>query len=380
MKIYASPATRPGETRTPLTDASAKSLAALGAVVHAPHTLGAQAGISADSLQAAEVQNTEPAQGWAEADIVLTLDAPQIENIQKMKPGAVLIGLLDPVNQPDLIRACVDQNITVMAMEFVPRISRAQAADALSSQASIGGYKAALMAADHCPKLLPMMMTAAGTLSPARVFVIGAGVAGLQAIATAKRLGAIVEAFDVRTATKEQVQSLGARFIEIRLDTDGDAAGGYAKELTDEQRQKQTELMAKHVTEADIVITTAAVFGRKPPMLIPADVVQKMKPGAVLVDMGASEAHQAGNCESTAPGSVLTTDNSVTIIGTTHLPGLVPVHASQAYANNLVALVREFVKDGQMTLDLEDEVVGGATIVHDGAIQNDIIKNTIGAG
>jgi NAD(P) transhydrogenase subunit alpha len=268
------------------------------------------------------------------------------------------------------MQTCAEKQITAIATEFIPRISRAQAMDTLSSQANLGGYKAVIMGAEHCPKVFPMMITAAGTLSPAKVFIIGAGVAGLQAIATARRLGAVVEAYDVRPATKEQVQSLGARFVELEMETtDAETSGGYAKEQTEEQQRKQTELMTKHIIGADVVVTTAAIFGKAPPMLISKDVVGQMHTGSVIVDLAASPEHGRGNCELTKPGEIFVTDNDVRIVGTLNLPSLLPTHASQAYANNMYNLLQELIVEGEIKIDLEDEIQKGAVVAHQGQIR-----------
>jgi NAD(P) transhydrogenase subunit alpha len=298
------------------------------------------------------------AEFWAQADIVLCVRPPSIEQIQRMKSGAILIGNLVPHKNAELIAAMKEKGVTAMAMELLPRITRAQAMDVLSSQANLAGYKAVILAAANAPKIFPMLMTAAGTIQPCRVFVIGAGVAGLQAIATAKRLGAIVSAFDVRSAVKEQVQSVGAKFIELPMDA-AEGLGGYAKELTPEQQQKQRELMAKVITESDVVITTAAVPGKPAPKLISGEVVQKMNPGSVIVDLAAET---GGNCELTVPGEIITAYD-VTIIGTTNLPGTLPVHASQVYANNLANLLKLIIgKEGEIKVDLADEVIAGVVV------------------
>jgi NAD(P) transhydrogenase subunit alpha len=305
-----------------------------------------------------------------------------------MKEGAALVGMLAPTLELDLVRTAAEKRLSMLSLEFVPRISRAQAMDVLSSQANLAGYKAVLLGASHCPKLMPMMITAAGTLAPGRVFVVGVGVAGLQAIATAKRLGAIVEAYDVRPATKEQVLSLGARFVELPGASGGETEGGYAKEQTDEDRQKQAELMAKHVVGADVVITTAAVFGKAPPLLIPADVAERMKPGSVLVDLAANPAHGRGNCELTRPGEIHTTEQQVTLVGTTNLPGTMPVHASTVLANNVYALLETLIAppqdDGEsgtrgpdLHLDLDDEIHMGALITHAGEVVDDLVKSIL---
>ncbi len=316
---------------------------------------------------------------WSQADIITTIAAPDEQQVGRLKPEAVVVGMIGPLKTMSAVKALAAARATTFSMEFLPRITRAQPMDVLSSQANIAGYKAVLLAADAGAKMYPMMMTAAGTIAPSRVFVIGAGVAGLQAIATAKRLGAIVEAYDVRPVVKEQVQSLGARFVELGLDTDdAQTAGGYAKQQTDDERKQQAELMARHVIGADAVITTAAVFGKAPPMLIPADVVSKMQRGAVLVDCAADADAGRGNCEATKPAQRYTTDNGVHIIGETNLPALVAVHASQAYASNMQAFIGEIIADGQLKIDLADEVQQGAAITHDGEIVNEMVKAAAG--
>ena len=393
MKIGIAKAAGEGETRVAMTPAVAKRLAGNGVelVVEAGAGLGASADDQAYRDAGVTVADS-PAGVWAACDIVLCLDPPNEAGVDQMKEGAVLLGMLAPYQRHDLIRKCVERKVTAFAMEVLPRISRAQAADTLSSQANLGGYKAVLLAADASPKVFPMMITAAGTLSPAKVFVLGAGVAGLQAIATAKRLGAVVEAFDVRAATKEQVESLGGRFVELPQEQaqDDKATGGYAKEQTEEQQKKQAELMAKHVTAADAVITTAAVPGKAPPMLVPQDVVDKMQPGSVLVDMAASPDHGRGNCEATRPGEVYTTDRGVTLIGTLNLPAKLPVHASQAYANNMKAFLNAIIeqpakpKEGEaqadgasLKIDLDDEMVKGACVTHAGEIVHEQVKQVV---
>lgn len=316
---------------------------------------------------------------WAAADAVVTLAAPTAKQAMAMTGGALLVGMLAPLANLQLVKTLRDRKVTAISMEFVPRISRAQSMDALSSQANIGGYKAVVLAADRCPKMFPMMITAAGTLAPAKVFVIGAGVAGLQAIATAKRLGAVVEAYDVRPEVKEQVQSLGARFVELAMEShESEAEGGYAVEQTEADRRKQSAMMSRHVIGADVVITTAAVFGKGPPLLIRADSVAQMAAGSVIVDLAADPVHGRGNCEVTQPGQIYATDNGVTIIGTLNLPGLVPVHASQVYANNMHALLKELIRDGELTLDLEDEIQKGVVITHAGEVLNQTLKQAIG--
>lgn len=371
-----------GETRVPLTPGIVKKLtrshvevvveAGAGVAAHAPDADYEEAGATIAPDGAMTL--------WSDADVVVTLEPPGGEQLAAMRPGTVLIGMLGALQSPDLVTKLLGQKVTAFSMELLPRISRAQSMDVLSSQASLGGYKAVILAANASPKMFPMMITAAGTIAPAKAFILGAGVAGLQAIATAKRLGAVVEAFDVRAATKEQVQSLGARFVELpTAGQDDKATGGYAKEQTAEERQQQAELMAKHVTAADIVVTTAAVPGKAPPMLVPADVVGRMQPGSVLVDLAASPAHGHGNCELTRPGEVITTDRGVTLIGTLNLPALLPANASQVYANNMHSFLGEILdlpKEGEpsVKLDLDDEIQKGACVCHDGQLVSEMVK------
>ncbi len=384
MKLAVPKQTELGETRVALTPQVVKKIVGLGVEVVVESGAGEAAHIGDQAFQDAGAtiiprDGEAPPPIWAEADIVAVINPPSDTQAALMKHGSLLVGMLAPLQHTGLIRTLADHQVTAISLEFIPRISRAQAMDVLSSQANIGGYKAVLLAADKCPKMFPMMITAAGTIAPARVFVIGVGVAGLQAIATAKRLGAIVEAYDVRAVTKEQVLSLGARFVELPTAAQDDAdSGGYAKEQTDEERQKQAELMAKHVTGADVVITTAALFGKAPPMLIPADVVKDMKTGSIVVDMAADKKAGRGNCELTRAGEVYETDNGVTLIGTLNLPGLVPGDASSVYANNVLNLMKELLDDeGNLKIDLEDEVQKGCIITHGGEVANDMVKQAM---
>ena len=370
-----------GETRVALVPAVVKKLVGEHVQVVFESGAGHSAGFPDAEYEDAGAKLLEPgAEGWSEAEVVLTVDSPSPERVGAMKRGALLIGSLGPLTHPELVAAARGAGVTALATEFIPRISRAQAMDTLSSQANIGGYKAVLLGADHCAKMFPMMITAAGTLRPARVFVIGAGVAGLQAIATAKRLGAIVEAYDVRPATKEQVESLDARFVELPAQDSADAetAAGYAREQSEEQQGKQAETMARHVTGADVVVATAAVFGKAPPMLVSADVVNTMRPGSVLVDIAADPAHGRGNCEATIPGQIVTTDHGVTIVGLLNLPARVPNHASLAYANNMQALLKTLIDEqGQIKLDFEDQVHNEACVVHEGEIRNELLREAV---
>ena len=378
MKLAVPKQTENGETRVALTAQVVKKLVGMDVEVAVESGAGAAAHTVDQAYQDAGAtiipsEGDAPPPIWAEADMVTVINPPTEAQISQMKEGAVLIGMLAPFQNSELIRKLTEQKVTAISLEFIPRISRAQAMDVLSSQANIGGYKAVLLGADHCSKMFPMMITAAGTLAPAKVFIIGVGVAGLQAIATAKRLGAIVEAYDVRSATKEQVQSLGARFVELPLETaDAETAGGYAKEQSEEQQRKQTELMTKHIVGADVVVTTAAIFGKAPPMLIPADMVGQMPSGGVIVDLAANPEHGRGNCELTKPGEVYQTDNGVTIVGTLNLPSLIPSHASQAYANNVFNLLKDLIVEGELKINLEDEVQDGGVITHAGELRKEL--------
>jgi NAD(P) transhydrogenase subunit alpha len=295
--------------------------------------------------------------------IVLAVEPPATDSLSK---DSILICMPDPLGQAPRIAELARQGVTCFAMELMPRISRAQSMDVLSSMANVAGYKAVLLAAARLPKLFPLMMTAAGTVRPAKVFVLGAGVAGLQAIATARRLGAIVEGYDIRSDTKEQVESLGARFVEFDLGIgDMQDEGGYAKELTDEQKTLQAKLMAEAIQSSDCVITTAQVPGRRAPLLIPAEVVEGMKPGSVIVDMAADS---GGNCALSEPGQEVVV-HGVTIIGTSNLPGTVAQSCSTLYANNLVTFLAELVDDeGQVNLDMENEVIAGPLACHQGEV------------
>jgi NAD(P) transhydrogenase subunit alpha len=282
---------------------------------------------------------------------------PAAERIAAMEQGTVLIGFLQPLTDPEGVQRLREQGVVAFAMEAIPRITRAQAMDALSSQATVAGYKAVLLAADRVPKLFPMLMTAAGTIAPVRALVIGAGVAGLQAIATARRLGAVVSAFDVRPAVKEQVESLGASFLELGVRVE-ETAGGYARELTPEQQAEQQAALEDKIPDFDVVVTTAAVPGRAAPKLIHASAVEQMRPGSVIVDLAAET---GGNCELTKPGEVVE-HGGVAIVGTTNLPSLIAFHASQLYSRNIEALLRHLAPEGELVLDWEDEITAGACV------------------
>ena len=305
------------------------------------------------------------------ADVVLRIRKPLIEEVERMKPGCIYISLLDPFNERELIDMFVTKNISAISMEMIPRITRAQKMDVLSSQANLAGYVAVILAAERLDKILPMMMTPAGTISPARVFIIGVGVAGLQAIATAKRLGARVEAFDTRPVVEEQVKSLGARFVKIDLGETGQTKDGYAKALTEEQLQKQREGMAKVCALSDIVITTAQLFGRKAPLIVTESMVRGMSKGSIIVDLAVEG---GGNVAGSQIDKEIDVDG-VRIIGLGNLPGRVTVHASQMFSSNLYNLVEEFwnAEEKRIDLNLEDEIVKDCVITHQGEIVNEMI-------
>lgn len=308
---------------------------------------------------------------YQRADIVLKVQPPTLEEIALLKEGSVLIATLQPYKYPELVAALRAKNITSFAMELIPRISRAQSMDVLSSQAAVAGYKAAIMGADLSSRFFPMLTTAAGTIRPSKVMVIGAGVAGLQAIATARRLGAVVEGYDVRSATKEQVQSLGAKFIELGIKAEGE--GGYARELTAEEKQQQQAELAKHIATADVLITTAAVPGRPAPKIIPESTVAGMKSGAVIIDLAADG---GGNCTLSQPGQTVV-HNGVIIHAPLNVPSQVPVHASEMYAKNLLNFLTPMLKDGQYQADFKDEVIAGALLTHAGRITNEAIRQLV---
>jgi NAD(P) transhydrogenase subunit alpha len=307
--------------------------------------------------------------------MVVKVAPPNPEEVARLQEGTVLVGFLAPLSNGEGVRAIAETGATSFALESIPRISRAQSMDALSSQSNVAGYRAALIGAQELGRFYPMLMTAAGTIRPATVLVLGAGVAGLQAIATARRLGAVVQGFDVRAAVKEQVESLGATFLEFDLGGDLEGSGGYARELTPEQQELQQRLMAEAIGKVDVVITTALVPGRQAPILVTEEAVRLMKPGSVVVDLAAE---QGGNCELTEPGKTILT-HDVKIAGPLNVPSTMAEHASQLYARNIDALLALMIKDGQLALDFEDEVIAGACITRDGEIVNEAAKQAAGA-
>jgi NAD(P) transhydrogenase subunit alpha len=366
--------TWPGELRTALVPANAKKLVKAGFSVAVESGVGVTAGfIDSEYADAGATIQPDRAALLATSDIVLRVRKPSTEEVAQLKADSVHISFLDPFNERSLVDALAAQRVTAISMEMIPRSTRAQKMDALSSQANLAGYVTVVQACFHSPKILPMMMTPAGTIAPARVFVIGAGVAGLQAIATAKRLGARVEAFDTRPVVAEQVQSLGAKFVEIDLGEVGQTEQGYAKELTPEQVELQKQGQKKVSSQSEVVITTAQVFGRPAPKIVSADMVAAMRPGSVVVDMAVES---GGNVEGSELNEVVDV-NGVKIVGQGNLPSQVAKNASEMYSNNLFNLLDEFWNEDDKTLDLspEDEIVSSCVITRGGAIVNETIKN-----
>ncbi len=361
----------PGETRVSLVPEIADKFAALGARV----LLERGAGVSAQFPDALykKVEWADSAEAvLAAADVLLTVQPLSLTQIQSLKPNAVVIGFMQAHAQLDMVRALRERQITGFAMELVPRISRAQSMDALSSQAAIGGYKAALIAANTLDRFLPMLTTAAGTIRPATVLIIGVGVAGLQAIATAKRLGAVVEAYDVRSATREQVKSLGAKFVETGVSAEG--TGGYARELTEEEKSKQQQVLEARIAVADAVISTAAIPGRRAPRIISRAAVERMKAGAVIVDMAAES---GGNCELTQAGQTIV-HQGVKIVGPVNLPAQLAFHASEMYARNLYNFLKPALgKDAALAIDWQDEVFAQSCLTHAGAIKHEPTRKLV---
>ena len=365
-----------GETRVALTPTAVAPLVKSKLEVLIEAGAGAAAGFVDGAYSAKGAKVVTRAEVLSSADILLQVKCfSASQDLATLKPGCLVIGFCDPLGAPEAVAQAAQTGLSLISMGMIPRITRAQAMDALSSQANLAGYKAVILAGEALPKIFPMLMTAAGTIQASRVFVIGAGVAGLQAIATARRLGAVVSAFDVRAAVKEQVQSVGAKFIELPLET-GDAQdkGGYAKALSADQQRKQAELMARVIAESDVVISTAAVPGKPAPKLIPASAVERMQPGSVIVDLAAE---RGGNCELTEPGNTVV-KHGVTIIGHTNVPATVPFHASSMYANNLVKLLALLVdKEGALKIDTSDEVIAGCLVAHGGAVVHPRVKELL---
>lgn len=363
-----------GETRCAVTPDTVKKFVAMGAAVSIEAGTGQASSIpDADYAAAGATVKPDTRAVLDGADLLLKVRGPTQQEITALKPGAIVVALLDAYREKDTVSALAKANATAFAMEFVPRITRAQVMDALSSQANLAGYRAVIEAANAYGRGFPMMMTAAGTVAAAKVFVMGVGVAGLQAIATARRLGAVVTATDVRPATKEQVESLGAKFVAVEDEEfqNAQTAGGYAKEMSDEYKAKQAALTATHITKQDIVITTALIPGRPAPTLVTADHVASMKPGSVIVDLAIEN---GGNVQGARLNEVVTTPNGVTIVGLANLPGRIASDASSLYAKNLVAFAGLLIKEGALAPDLEDEILKAAVVTHGGAVVHEGVK------
>jgi NAD(P) transhydrogenase subunit alpha len=378
MNIVAVKETVAGEKRVPITPQTAGRLARLGAQVAVESGLGAPLHIADSAYEAAGAKVGTRDELLASADLLLTVQPPALDVVARLRPGTVTAGFVDPFFNHELVKALAQARVSSLCVELIPRTTYAQKMDALSSQASLAGYAAVVVAARHSHKAFPMMSTPAGTISPARVFVVGAGVAGLQAIATAKRLGARVEAYDTRPVVKEQVQSLGAKFVELDVGETGQTEQGYAKELTPEQLERQRQQMAAVCATADVIITTAQVFGRRAPQIITEAMVAGMKPGSVIVDLAAST---GGNVAGSRSGEAVVTPNGVTILGFSDLPSSVALDASQMYANNLYNLI-EHAWDAEakdLKLGEPDEIVGGCLLTHEGVVRDQRVKAALEA-
>jgi len=373
--------TFPGETRVALVPAVVAVLSKAGVQTVVERGAGEASGYSDDAFEAKGATLASRDEVFSRADVVVqvrvagaNLSAGR-DDAQRLRSGQVVIGMADPLGEPEAIREFASSGAALLALELVPRITRAQSMDVLSSMATLAGYKAVLIAANALPRMFPMMMTAAGTLTPARVFVIGAGVAGLQAIASSKRLGAVVQAYDVRPAVKEQIQSLGAKFVELPVEAgNAEDKGGYARELGEDFYRKQRELMARVVAESDVVITTAMIPGKKAPVLITGEMVEKMAPGSVVVDLAAE---RGGNVDATRAGETVHVGN-VRVFGAVNLPATMPYHASQMYARNVAAFLQNMIKDNALAVSTDDEIVRDTLVTRDGDVVNATIRERLG--
>ena len=374
----------PNEKRVALIPWHVSALAETGADVVVESGAGSQAFHEDEEFasQGARIESDRQ-RLLSEADVLLVVRGPGSDpdfaaaDLDVLRAGTALVGFLEPLAAPEIMQSLAERRLAVFSMELMPRITRAQSMDALSSMATIAGYKAVLLAAQYSPIMFPLMMTAAGTLTPARLLVLGAGVAGLQAIATARRLGAVVEAYDVRPAVKEQVESLGARFVELKLDAgDAETSGGYATAQSEEFYRRQRELLAEHLSKSDVVITTAAVPGKQAPILISEEMFTRLRPGSVIIDLAAEK---GGNCALTEPGKRVVR-NGVTVIGPTNLPSEVPVQASQMFSKNVSTFLGELLKDGSLHLDLENEIVRGTLVAHEGRLVHPAVIEALKGG
>ncbi len=368
MNIVVLRETQEGEARVALMPESVKKLAGLGTSIQIESHAGLNAARTDDDYREAGAEVSSDREALlAAADVLAAVNRPSANDFARLKKGAVVIGFLRPLDEPAALLPAVDRSVTTFSVELIPRITRAQAMDALSSMATVAGYKAVLIGATHIPRMFPLLMTAAGTVPPARVLVLGAGVAGLQAIATARRLGAVVEGYDVRAAAGEQVKSLGATFLEVDLGgIKTEDAGGYAVELSDEAMNRGRALIAEHAKTADVIVTTAQVPGRRAPLLITEEAVNGMKRGSIVIDLAGST---GGNC-ALSKADVTVERDGVTIIAPTNLPATIPVHASQLYSRNVTSFLSLLIKDGQLNIDMKDDVVGPSCVTHNGEVVN----------
>jgi NAD(P) transhydrogenase subunit alpha len=378
MNIVVLRETQKGEARVALMPESVKKLVALKASVLVESGAGLSAARTDEEFREAGAEiSSDRSKLLSEADVLAVVNRPSPEDFQQLRNGAVVIGFLRPLDEPSALTPAVNGGVTTFAVELIPRITRAQAMDALSSMATVAGYKAVLIGASYIPRMFPLLMTAAGTVPPARVLVLGAGVAGLQAIATARRLGAVVEGYDVRAAAGEQVKSLGATFLEVDLGgIKTEDAGGYAVELSEEAMNRGRALIAEHAKTTDVLITTAQVPGRRAPLLITEEAVNGMKRGSVVIDLAGAT---GGNCALSKADEVVER-NGVTILAPTNLPASIPVHASQLYSRNITSFLSLLVKDGQLQIDLNDDVVGPSCVTHQGQVVNQRVATSLGSG
>lgn len=377
MNIVVLRETGAGEARVALMPESVKKLVALKTAVFVESGAGLAAARTDNDFSEAGAQISSDRNALIQsADVLVTVNRPDPSIFSQLKPGAVVLGFLRPLDEPKALAPALPARLTTFAMELIPRITRAQSMDALSSMATVAGYKAVIIGASHIPRMFPLLMTAAGTVPPARVLVLGAGVAGLQAIATARRLGAVVEAYDVRAAAGEQVRSLGAKFLEVDLGgIKTEDAGGYAVELSEEAMSRGRDLIAENAKVADVVITTAQVPGRRAPLLMTEEAVAGMKRGSLVIDLAGAT---GGNCALSKADEVVE-QNGVTIVAPTNLPATVPVHASQLYSRNVTAFLSELIKDGELVVDLNNDVVGPSCVTHDGQVVNQRVASSLGA-
>jgi len=378
MNIVVLRETQKGEARVALMPESIKKLVALKASVLVESGAGLSAARTDEEFREAGAEiSSDRSKLLSDADVLTVVNRPSTEDFQQLRTGAVVIGFLRPLDEPSALSPAVNGGITTFAVELIPRITRAQAMDALSSMATVAGYKAVLIGASYIPRMFPLLMTAAGTVPPARVLVLGAGVAGLQAIATARRLGAVVEGYDVRAAAGEQVKSLGATFLEVDLGgIKTEDAGGYAVELSEQAMDRGRALIAEHAKTTDVLITTAQVPGRRAPLLITEEAVNGMKRGSVVIDLAGST---GGNCALSKADEVVER-NGVTVLAPTNLPASVPVHASQLYSRNITSFLTLLIKDGQLQIDMNDDVVGPSCVTHQGQVVNQRVAASLGSG